>query len=666
MKMFWSVLFAAIAIVLGGAGDVARADVSNGRVVNRLNEWISPEFRRDGQRLEVLEGYLADLPELLKGATASRYGFRSETLFAQDDPQWVLIDLGREVRIDRLALVPVHIPIIGESGEGYGFPLRFKIEVGNDPELSDAVMVADFTAVDVPNPGRRPMFFQPEELKGRYLRVTSTRHFPVEDGFIWALEEIAVISNNLMVAVNQRTTASSSLELFPNWSVERINDGMSSLGLPVTVEKSPSYGYLSAPTGDQYERKWLKVDFGREYILDEIRLLPIEEGLFEVLGNKAFPRNFIVEVSNDPDFSEVPWSAVRVVSHPVLPSGCALVIQAKGARGRYLRLVTRDLWGLGNLVGYGFAEIQAYSGGENVALGKEVSVSDAELGSGWAPEFVVNGFSSRKRLVELPEYFDLIEKRGILEQEQAELLERRGKKSRATAATVGYGGGGIGMFAAIGWTWLLIRQRKIQRQAVALLRDQIARDLHDDIGSNLGGILLMSEIGGKQSSEAQARADFQIIREAAEEASASMHDIVWLIERGHFGLRDLVRKMRQSTQIMVGDKEVALVVEPADFKDRDLSLLFRRHVFFAFKEALNNVRKHANAGKVNVRVEIDVWHLKFIVEDNGLGFDPVKAELPGHGLSNLRRRSERLRGSCLIKSEPGGGSVVTFSAPLKS
>jgi signal transduction histidine kinase len=220
--------------------------------------------------------------------------------------------------------------------------------------------------------------------------------------------------------------------------------------------------------------------------------------------------------------------------------------------------------------------------------------------------------------------------------------------------------------AVLGWGWMMVRQRTIRRQSVALLRDQIARDLHDDIGSNLGGIVLLSEIASKHSADPQSRADFQTIKEAADEAAASMRDIVWLIQRGHFGLRDLVPKMRQSARMILSNKEVSVDVEPPDFKDRRLSLLFRRHVFFAFKEALNNIRKHADAGKIEVRIRMDSSHLTFIVRDDGVGFDLQVAALPGHGLSNLKRRASRLKGTCRIESQPGRGAVVTFSAPLKS
>jgi signal transduction histidine kinase len=540
--------------------------------------------------------------------------------------------------------------------------------VADQPDMKGALTVVDRTAADVPNPGAYPLDFPIAATHGRYVRFTSTRHFPIDEGYIWAMEELLVLSGNQSIATGMEGQGSSSLELYPNWALHRIKDGQSALGLPVAVGASPSHGYLSAPTNDSEEQKWIMIDLGRDYPVDEIRLVPVESGNFEALGLRAFPRGWRVELAADPGFRNVVWSYEMPKTNLVgYPGGCAVVTPVPARSGRYLRLVTEHLWGVGNDCGYGLAEIQAYAGDENVALGKTVDASDETGGvDGWAPAFVTDGFSSRRPLVELPEYLDLIGRRGILERERDSLLQRQQGKLQATGLMVSYGGGGLGIAALLGCGLLLARQRTLRQRAVTELRDQIARDLHDDIGSNLGGIVLLSEIGSRHSDDPRTRADFCAIKEAADETSASMRDIVWLIQRGNTGLRDLVTKMRQATQTMLGDKEISLVVEPAAFRDRQLSLLFRRHVFFAFKETLNNVRRHAGAASVEVRITIGPRRLEFSIRDDGTGFDLHHAVEPGHGLANLMRRAARLHGHCQLESRPGHGTLVTFQAPMKA
>ncbi len=657
--------FSAFALAVG----LARAETTGGGPVERVARALSPEFRQIRSRLDELEGQLEKLPALVPRPLAWRYGFRSRTVLDPEEPHWLQIDLQREETIDRIAVVPAHIPTLGKAGEGYGFPRRFKIETGNDPDMKDAVAVVDHTASDFPHPGRYPADFRIEPaVTGRYVRFTSTRHFPIDEGFIWALEELMVLSGNRSVANWRPVTSSNSLEMFPNWSAARVQDGQSALGLPVTAEPSPTPGYLSALTADHFESKWLHVDLGGEHAIDEIRLVPIQSGSHETLGERSFPRAWALELAEDPAFERTVWQHQSPATNLVgYPGDCAVIVPCDGNRGRHLRFVALQLWGTQDRYGYGLAEIQAYAGDDNVALGRPVTASDqAETGNAGTPAFATNGFSSRHRLIEIPGYLDLLSRRNILERERDRLLARYGRKLRVTGLMLGYGGGALGTLGVLGSLWLLTRQRQIRRQSVVMLREQIARDLHDDIGSNLGGIVLLSEIGGRHSADPQSRADFQAIKEAADEASESMMDIVWLIHRGGSGLRELVARMRQSSQVMLGDKELAMDVEPADFKDRQLSLLFRRHVFFAFKETLNNVRKHADAERIETHIRVDASRLTFSVRDDGIGFDPQAAQSQGRGLGNLQRRAARLKGTCRIESRPCHGSVVTFSAPLKS
>ncbi len=667
----------ALIVLISLSGVDLRAETENDSgndndsgVVESTARVFSPEMRRTEARLETLVGELESLPKLQEKPFASRYGFRSNTLLEQNKPQWVQIDLGRSWPIDRIVAVPAHIPDLGERGVGYGFPLRFKIEVSDDASMQGAVTVIDRTTEDVANPGRFPMIFKTPPAKGRYVRFTSQRHFPVEEGFIWALEELMVLSGNNTVSVNQAVTTSSSLALFPNWSINRINDGQSALGMSVTTEKSPSNGYQSAVTEDPKENKWLVVDLERDYLVDEIRLLPVESGHFETMGLQSFARSWTVELANDPGFTDVVWLHKRGTTNVSgFPGGCAVILSYQlRHRGRYLRFSTQSLWGARKRAGFALAEVQAYSGGKNVALGKSVMAKDTDKTDSavWAPDFVTDGFNSRHRLIEYPEYLDLIERRGQLMEEQNLLLARREDKVRMTGLVLGYGGSTLGAVAVLGWGWLMLRRRTIQIRAVAQLRDQIARDLHDDIGSNLGGIVLLSEMGSLKGEDAQAREDFKSIKDAAEETSKSMQDIVWLIQRGSSNLRDLVTRMRQSTEIILGDEVVSLTVEPSDFRDLQLSLLYRRHVLFAFKEALNNVRRHAGATAVDVSITIDGRDLSFEIRDDGTGFDPQHLSAPGHGLVNLQRRAERLAGSCLIESSPEQGTRVYFKAPLNS
>ncbi len=157
-----------------------------------------------------------------------------------------------------------------------------------------------------------------------------------------------------------------------------------------------------------------------------------------------------------------------------------------------------------------------------------------------------------------------------------------------------------------------------------------------------------------------------MINEAAANTAQSMQDIVWLIEPKDMRLHDLITRMKRSTEMILGDDHVSVTISSDELRDQKLTLFFLRHFFFAFKETLNNIRKHAGARRVEIHIAAEGKYLSFDVRDDGKGFDIKKVTDMGHGLANLKRRAQRLGGSCIIDSKPERGTHIKFMAPLRS
>jgi signal transduction histidine kinase len=100
-----------------------------------------------------------------------------------------------------------------------------------------------------------------------------------------------------------------------------------------------------------------------------------------------------------------------------------------------------------------------------------------------------------------------------------------------------------------------------------------------------------------------------------------------------------------------------------DEGDRWIGAETRRQVFLVFKEAINNIVRHARATAVRVEFGVAAGVVRLLIEDNGQGFDPA-ADVDGHGLRSLRDRARRLGGTVTIQSTVGSGSVVTLTCPL--
>lgn len=207
---------------------------------------------------------------------------------------------------------------------------------------------------------------------------------------------------------------------------------------------------------------------------------------------------------------------------------------------------------------------------------------------------------------------------------------------------------------------LLVYSVRIARlRALENLRLRIARDLHDEVGANLGSISLLAQIMQKNPASA---ADAAQVRRMAVQTVDTLRDIIWFIDPKHHRLSDLVDRLQQTSQVLRQTMEVKFEAA-GDFSAADLAPTFRRNVPPIFKEALHNVLKHSRATRVEISISRREKSFQFCIHDNGVGFEPSQ-KFAGNGLTNMKRRAEEIGGRIEIESVPGGGATVTFSAAI--
>jgi signal transduction histidine kinase/ligand-binding sensor domain-containing protein len=196
-------------------------------------------------------------------------------------------------------------------------------------------------------------------------------------------------------------------------------------------------------------------------------------------------------------------------------------------------------------------------------------------------------------------------------------------------------------------------------------RQQIATDLHDDVGAGLVEIAILGELA-RRDAPAAAAVPLARVAELARSMRESMADIVWSIDPERDRLADVVQRLRDTAFSLAGIESGALVFRaPSDATLTDVNLApdRRRHLLLLFKEILANVVKHAGDCRVTVDVQVSRERLTLDVEDDGCGFDP-EARSEGNGLRNLTRRAESLGAALQIASAPGRGTRVHVSVPL--
>ncbi len=205
------------------------------------------------------------------------------------------------------------------------------------------------------------------------------------------------------------------------------------------------------------------------------------------------------------------------------------------------------------------------------------------------------------------------------------------------------------------------------RQALQLerVRTRIATDLHDDIGSSLTQIAVLSEVVRKNMNGNKSEvARLSRIADLSRELVDSMGDIVWSINPQRDHLSDLAYRMRRFGSDVFTARRIDFDFTAPDRGEQTVVRAeVRRHTFLIFKECVHNVLRHAACDRVEVVLRADRRRLIFRMNDNGKGFArPMNGH--GHGLSSMERRSREMGGRLEISSQPGLGTAVELRVPL--
>ncbi len=614
-----------------------------------------PGYREASLRAERLRSELERLPSQPVSQQSERLGWHSHFAGTPTVTKWLQVDLQRSQSFDAVVLVPVDVAYGTHPGPGFGFPLRYRVEASDDAAFSEPRLVAAYDDVDFPNPGNAPVFLAaPPGAKGRFIRVTATRLWPRGDFALVALGEIFVLRDGLDLAVQAPVTASDSYDNAPTWEPANATDGQSVLGPPVRIESAPGNGWHAQIATSPEVVKWVQVDLGAAMPLNEVRLYPARPKDFPARRGFGFPVRFRVEAANDPDFAQPTLLQDETRADFVNPAENPVIIPVHEVNARYLRVTATRLWERSNDFIFALAELEAWAGGRNVALGaKVISLDTIESGT-WSQRFLVDGFNSQGRILDLTDWLRGLSRRREVGRElsQVEALRSRELTTFGTTLAKWFSGFLLVLVVTIVWRWR--RRARARERELAALRQRIADDLHDEIGSNLGSIALLSQMALRQ--EGDGRADLAEINRVARETAVSMRDIVWLIKPGGPDGEDFVVRLRETAGALLAGLEWQF--DSGGLRG-PLTLEWKREVLLFFKEALYNVRRHASARTASIRLADAGGEFVLEIADDGVGFH-VNGGSTGLGLASQRRRAQALGGELQIESEPGHGTRVTL------
>jgi signal transduction histidine kinase/ligand-binding sensor domain-containing protein len=208
------------------------------------------------------------------------------------------------------------------------------------------------------------------------------------------------------------------------------------------------------------------------------------------------------------------------------------------------------------------------------------------------------------------------------------------------------------------------RFRLFQLRRMETLRNRIARDLHDEVGSSISTIAIYSKIVQDQLNNMTFNKQPLLtkINDFATEIMSSMNDIVWSINTRNDAFEHIISRMREHATQLLEAKGYQLHFsfdeQVLRFK---LGMERRRDFYLVYKEALNNIAKYAEGHHVWISLLTGDQGITLRIRDDGKGFDPENVKKTGNGLVNMRQRAAALHGRLTVNSSEGGGTEIILT-----
>lgn len=224
---------------------------------------------------------------------------------------------------------------------------------------------------------------------------------------------------------------------------------------------------------------------------------------------------------------------------------------------------------------------------------------------------------------------------------------------------------GLVILAVAAGLYAFYRNRLNRIKELFEMRNIIASDLHDEIGSTLTSINILSKVSHNnlQNDQAKASSLLKKVIDQSQQIQENMGDIVWSIRPDNDKMENIILRMHEYLNHTLEPANVHIDFNADDKINKEsFTMQQRRDFFLIFKEAVNNVAKYSGCGKVEIRLSIQDGIIRLLISDDGKGFDPRKSK-SSNGLRNMQHRAGLLKGKIEIRSVEGEGTSVELLLP---
>ena len=623
------------------------------------------------QRLDDIDSRLGTLAHFTMQTGAGAIGYRSVAHDTAAHEEWVQIDLGEPGPIDEIVIVPTIYRTFDSQLQADAFPEAFRVVAGTGEE-ADGTVIASFTADDRLLPRIGPVVI-PCQVQASWVRVESTTlSARAWDGkYVLQLSEILVFRGEDNIAVRRPVTASSS-----------VNQNQAARHMRFLVDGFVPY-LMDATAGDQgvdfilelsgKEPLAITIDLGDAQRLSRIHLhaIGISDNVPQAQQSDfGIPKRMLLEAANKSDFLDA-TVLVDYRRESILDAGPIMVYSFPETKARFVRLTVTEPWtsmGEDNPL-FGIAEVECFAAGSNVALGCPVAMHGG--GRDETPRqrrvaaitdgrnFYGTILPIRRWLEELSERHDLEVARPVL---QAAIQARYQRQSTLVRWL-----GGLALLLGGLIAVSIVAERILRQRAIARTREQIAADLHDELGANLHAIALYGDLAkANHDNLDRLRLLLDQMRALTERSGVAARSCVNLLEsRGLY--EGLAADMRRTATRFLADIDYSLDIENEDLL---ASLSQRQQVGLAlfYKECLANIIRHSGATRVVTRLVATPRAIHLAVTDNGHGLvGGLRGRFGGHPVpGSLRRRARLLGARVAARDGPESGTCVSLTLATSS
>ncbi|MDF7799346.1 histidine kinase [Pontiellaceae bacterium B1224] len=633
------------------------------------NQPLPPDFHdqslsRLEKRLAEIDGELAQLANYSIRSGTGAIGYRSIRHPKKQFAEWIEIDFGIAHPLDEVVLIPVIRRDTQTGFQADGFPERFRLIAGTAEDRTGRI-IAQYTDAQKFLPRIAPLSIPCNGITASWIRIEtdqlSLRAF--DDRYAFQLSEIMAFCGQENVALHQSVEAKSNRRDGLAWDANYAVDGF----VPYLMDAAS--GDKSVAFISQISSNTLPVltfDLGESLPVSRLHLHAVDTSdvLPQALPSDfGIPHGLQLEGANQPDFSDAE-TLLDLHLETIYEMAPVMIWAFPETTRRYFRLkITAPSMDprFGPLAPrFGFAEIELFSNGRNVALGKQATISESHTNPQRPPSLLTDGLNIYGTILPIHDWMQQLARRHDLEAERPFVekeLNRRYEQQKNNLRRMGWLSALLA--AGIGFTILIdrmLRMRKIQQ-----IELRIAADLHDELGANLHTIGLLSDLaeGAKEDPEELAMMH-QRIRAVTERSGIAVRSCTDMLNSEEL-YKGLVADMQRAAQRSLAKLEHKLSITGQEHLDQ----LSRRNcvdLFLFYKESLVNISRHSGATKFSTVLKVRPQELDLTISDNGRGLE----DMDGNGIpKSLKRRAKLLGAKVSVESPATGGTSILLKLRIR-